>query len=71
MAFFSKTNVMIQFLHNLALFEQKTPIFSTIFLAKIFFNHNIGPRDRCYDFKNIFSKKMAFYAQNIARFFKI
>jgi hypothetical protein len=36
MAFFSKTNVMIPFLHNLALFEQKTAIFTPNFSAKIF-----------------------------------
>jgi hypothetical protein len=41
--FFSKTNVMIIFLHNSALFF--SPIFSPIFMAKtyIFLNHNIGP----------------------------
>jgi hypothetical protein len=36
LAFFSKTNDMITFLNNLALFETKTPVFSPIFSAKIF-----------------------------------
>jgi hypothetical protein len=31
-------------LHNLAFFEFKTPIFLLNFSAKIFKNHNIGPR---------------------------
>jgi hypothetical protein len=45
LAFFSKTNVMIQFLHNLALFWAKNAIFSPNFSAKLFKkNHNIGPR---------------------------
>jgi hypothetical protein len=35
LAFFSKTNVIIEILHNLALFCVKTPIFA-IFSAKIF-----------------------------------
>jgi hypothetical protein len=35
-AFFLNTNVMINFFLNLALFWAKTPVFSQIFLAKIF-----------------------------------
>jgi type III secretory pathway component EscS len=43
LAFFLKTNVMIHFLHNSAVFlNQKTPIFSPIFWQKYFKNHNIG-----------------------------
>jgi hypothetical protein len=38
MAFFSKTNVMIKILHNLALFWVE------FFGENIFKNHNIGPR---------------------------
>jgi hypothetical protein len=41
--FFSKTNVMIQFLHNSALFWEKTPIFCKMFRRKYLKNHNIGP----------------------------
>jgi D-lyxose ketol-isomerase len=41
MAFFSKTNVMIQSLQKLALFEQKTTNFLTDFRRKYFENHNI------------------------------
>jgi hypothetical protein len=45
LAFFSQTTVIINFLHNLALFGVKMPIFSPLFLAKFFSkNHNIGPR---------------------------
>jgi hypothetical protein len=44
LAFFSKTNVMIKSLHNLALFWVKTPFFRWIFRRKYFKNHNIGPR---------------------------
>jgi hypothetical protein len=36
LAFFSKTNVMIKYFHNLALLRVKTPIFSPILLAKVF-----------------------------------
>jgi hypothetical protein len=43
-AFFSKTNVMITILHNLALFWVKTPIFCNFFRRKYLKNHNIGPR---------------------------
>jgi hypothetical protein len=44
-AFISKTNVMIKILHILAMFQvKKTPFFSLNFSAKIFKNHNIGPR---------------------------
>jgi hypothetical protein len=41
--FFSKTNVMIKILDNLALFWVKTPFFRRIFLRKYSKNHNIGP----------------------------
>jgi hypothetical protein len=44
LAFFSKTNVMIKILHNLALLWVKTPIFCWIFRWKYLNNHNIGPR---------------------------
>jgi hypothetical protein len=45
LAFFSKTNVMIQFLHNLALFWAKNAYFFAKFFGKKYFkNHNIGPR---------------------------
>jgi hypothetical protein len=44
LAFFSKTNVMFQFLHNLALFWVKNAIFRQIFRRKYFWIHNIGPR---------------------------
>jgi hypothetical protein len=40
MAFFSKTNVMITFFHNLALFWLKKPIFGRKYF---FLNRNIGP----------------------------
>jgi hypothetical protein len=30
----------------------------------------IGSRERCYDFKNIFAEKLAFYAQTTASFCK-
>jgi hypothetical protein len=43
LAFFSKINVMIKILHNLALFYVKTPIFFWIFRWKYLKNHNIGP----------------------------
>jgi hypothetical protein len=43
LAFFSKTNVMIKFLHKLALFWVKNAIFSPIFWRKYLKNHNIGP----------------------------
>jgi hypothetical protein len=43
MAFFSKTNVTIHFLHNLALFCVKMPILCRLFWRKYFKNHNIGP----------------------------
>jgi hypothetical protein len=42
LAFFSKTNVMIKFLHNFALFLVKKANFLLNFSAKIFKNHNIG-----------------------------
>jgi hypothetical protein len=59
LAFFLKTNIMINILHNLHSFvlSQKRPLFWRIFRWKYFKNHNIGPRERCYDLKNIFSKK--------------
>jgi hypothetical protein len=42
--FFSKTNVMIQFLHNLALFWVKNDnFFAKFFRRKYLKNHNIGP----------------------------
>jgi hypothetical protein len=45
LAFFSKTNVMIKVLHNLALFwVTKRQFFRWIFRRKYFKNHNIGPR---------------------------
>jgi hypothetical protein len=45
LAFFSKTNVMIKFLHNLALFWAKNAkFFAKKFRRKYFQNHNIGPR---------------------------
>jgi hypothetical protein len=43
MAFFSKTNVMIKILHNLALFRLKNANF---FGKTILENHYIGPRQR-------------------------
>jgi hypothetical protein len=44
LAFFSKTNVVIKILHNLALFEVKNAnFFAEFFGEKIFKNHNIGP----------------------------
>jgi hypothetical protein len=44
LAFFSKTNVMIKFLHNLALIWVKNAnIFAKYFGENIFKNHNIGP----------------------------
>jgi hypothetical protein len=44
LAFFSKTNVMIKFLHILALFWVKNANFFTEFIGEnIFKNHNIGP----------------------------
>jgi hypothetical protein len=42
-AFFSKTNVMIKILHNLALFGVKNANLLQFFSAKIFKIHNIGP----------------------------
>jgi hypothetical protein len=45
LAFFSKTNVMIKILHNLALFFVKhANFFRRIFWRKYLNNHNIGPR---------------------------
>jgi hypothetical protein len=44
LAFFSKANAVIKFLHNLALFWVKNANFSRIFCRKYFKNHNIGPR---------------------------
>jgi hypothetical protein len=44
MAFFSKTNVMIKSLHNLAFFVlSQNSNFFAIFSAKFKKNHNIGP----------------------------
>jgi hypothetical protein len=40
LAFFSKTNVVIEILK---IFESKTPIFCRLFLRKYLKNHNIGP----------------------------
>jgi hypothetical protein len=44
LAFFSKTNVMINFSIINLCFESKTPIFSWFFWRKYLKNHNIGPR---------------------------
>jgi hypothetical protein len=45
MAFFSRTNVLINFFQTLALFRVKNAnIFADFFWQKYFFNHNIGPR---------------------------
>jgi hypothetical protein len=41
--FFSKTNDMIKFLHNLAFSGVKNAIFCNFFSANIFKNHNVGP----------------------------
>jgi hypothetical protein len=40
---------------------QEKAIFSPKVLSKIakLSDHNIGPRDRCYDFLNIFAKKIS------------
>jgi hypothetical protein len=44
LAFFSKTNVMIKILHNLALFRVKNAnFFAEIFGENISKNHNVGP----------------------------
>jgi hypothetical protein len=43
MALFSKTNVMIKFLHNLALFSVKMSFLADFFRRKYLKNHNIGP----------------------------
>jgi hypothetical protein len=44
MAFFSKANVMIKLLHNLALFcIKKADFFRLIFRRKYLKNHNIVP----------------------------
>jgi hypothetical protein len=44
LAFFSKTNVMSKFLHNLALFlDKERQIFCLFFRQKYLKNHNIGP----------------------------
>jgi hypothetical protein len=43
LAFFSKTNVMIKFFHNLTLFRVINAIFCWIFRRKYLKNHNIGP----------------------------
>jgi hypothetical protein len=43
LAFFSKSNVMIKILHNLALFRVKTTFFRQLFWRKYLNNHNIGP----------------------------
>jgi hypothetical protein len=49
LAFFSKTNVMIKILHNLAfVLSRKRQFFSRDFFAKIKKNHNIGPRYPTY-----------------------
>jgi hypothetical protein len=46
--FFSKSNVKIKNLHNLALFRVKNANFSQNFLPEIFLkNHNIGPWSPC------------------------
>jgi hypothetical protein len=43
-AFFSKTNVMIKFVHNLALFWVKRPFVRRFFVyIQYFKNHYIGP----------------------------
>jgi hypothetical protein len=45
LAFFSKTNVLMKFLDNLALFRVKNAIFFAEFFGKnIFKNRNNGPR---------------------------
>jgi hypothetical protein len=52
LAFFSKTNVMINFLHNLALFRVKT----AMFWRKKPKNHNIGAcLGKAADFYELFS----------------
>jgi hypothetical protein len=43
LAFFSKTNVMMKFLFNLALFRVKNAKFCWFFWRKNFKNHNIDP----------------------------
>jgi hypothetical protein len=43
LAIFSKNNVMIKILHNLALFKVKNAIFSMNFRRKYLKNRNIGP----------------------------
>jgi hypothetical protein len=43
LAFFSKTNVLINFFQTLALFWVKNAIFCWIFRRKYLKNHNIGP----------------------------
>jgi hypothetical protein len=47
--FFSKTNVMIKFLHYLALFWVENANFLPIFWWKYLKNHNIGPRSGAAD----------------------
>jgi uncharacterized membrane protein (DUF106 family) len=42
-AFSSKTNVVIKFLHNFACFESKAPIFGQFFSQKYFLNRNTSP----------------------------
>jgi hypothetical protein len=39
--------------------SQKRRLARKIFRRKYFKNHNISPRDRCYDLKNIFAKKIS------------
>jgi hypothetical protein len=48
LAFFSKTNVMINFFKKISfVFSQKCQFFRRIFRRKYFENHNIGPRWVC------------------------
>jgi hypothetical protein len=50
----SKTNVMIKFFHNLALFLVKNAnFFHRFFGRKYFKNHNIGPWSQSYDFMDM------------------
>jgi hypothetical protein len=49
MALFSKTDVMLNILHNLALFWVTNGIFFAEFFGEnIFKNHNIGPWSHCF-----------------------
>jgi hypothetical protein len=57
MAFFSKPNVMINVLHNFALFRVKNAhFFSDCFCETILKNHNIGPRPLSNEFVKVFER---------------